>query len=149
MAKKMSVNITIKLTDLRRKALAHDIEDVQAWIQGIADAKADNLKRVLMVSETAKRMADPSVKTMPADEDALLNALFDDREYKNAAGRAAAAAADRLAKIEEAKAAAVKAEKDAATRVAVTKREAAKKSLAAAKATAAKATKAEDAAKVR
>jgi len=131
----MNANITIKLTNLRRKALAHDIEDVRAWFQNMADHKADNMKHVLVVSETAKRMADPSVKTIPADEDILLNALFDASDYKNAAGRAAAVVAARLAQEKEAKAAAVRAEKDAADRRAAAKREADKESLAAAKAT--------------
>ncbi len=78
------MEITITLTDLEFKVLAHEHEDVQEIIQNMISG---NLR------ERIKRLAHQNYEPKIIDNEVVLNAVFEAEGYMNAAQKASAIAA--------------------------------------------------------
>ena len=74
---------TITLTDLEETCLAHDLLDIQQWLEGAIRGKVSKCKGRLIEQNLPKLLADPAVTTMPATEDELVTFITERDVYLN------------------------------------------------------------------
>ncbi len=79
------MNHTVITSTINEKVLKHRIQDVDQWIQDVVDNAIAAVRRDVIDYKTNLLRADSSVAVMPADEDAILNEIFDADGYLNAA----------------------------------------------------------------
>lgn len=83
------MKITIDLSDLDVLALRHDLLDPEAWVRDAVRFKILACRERMAAAAIAALTADPKVKTMPADEDSLLDTLHKRTDYRDRAARQA------------------------------------------------------------
>jgi hypothetical protein len=77
------VDITITITDEEMKALAYAAVDPVEWITNLTKSRAAAATQEIYDNELARMMADPEIKSIPADKDAVVRAA----NIKSAADR--------------------------------------------------------------
>lgn len=68
----MSMTITIELDDVAEKCLRYIASDPQEWIQNFVDARVFAAKHEIYENEIRRMTADPTVKSIPADIDVVV-----------------------------------------------------------------------------
>ena len=79
--------ITIKLTDLEWKTLAHALEDPEQWARDAVRGKLNKCSKRLVAEEQTRLINDPNVESIPATVDGILISHFSQSDYKNRAQR--------------------------------------------------------------
>ena len=79
------MQITIELTNDEYKAIADHVIDPEEWILHAAKNKARRCINRIIEKETNRLIHDPTVDTMPATQDTLLDSYFDQLSYKTRA----------------------------------------------------------------
>lgn len=77
------VDITITITDDEMRALEYAAVDPVEWITNFTKNRAAAAAQEIYENEVARMMADPDIKTIPADKDAVVRAA----NIKSAAAR--------------------------------------------------------------
>ena len=67
-------DLTITLTDDEMRALAYVAVDPVEWVTNFAKNRAAAAMNEIYETEMARMMADPDIKTIPADKDAVVRA---------------------------------------------------------------------------
>jgi hypothetical protein len=80
---KTANSITIELDETERKILLNDLLDWQQWIEDAITNKLANCKSRLIKNGTEQLISTKSVETIPTDETALLDLIFNQMGYKN------------------------------------------------------------------
>jgi hypothetical protein len=86
----MAITVTVNITDADQSILLNDLLDINAWVQAAVVGKVANSKTRMAEQASATLKADPSVSTMPATDDGLIEALLARDGYQNRAARDAA-----------------------------------------------------------
>lgn len=68
----MPYRIEIELTDLEAKVWSMFIKDPQEWVETLVRHEVWRTSEQVYQEELAKLMADPEVKTIPADRNAII-----------------------------------------------------------------------------
>jgi hypothetical protein len=68
------VDITITITDDEMRALAYAAVDPVEWITNFTKVRAAAAMQEIYDNEVARMMADPDIKTIPADRDEVVRA---------------------------------------------------------------------------
>ena len=76
---------TVSVSAINEKVLKHRAVDIDKWLQDVVDGQIAAVRRDIIDYKTNLLRADASVATMPANEDAILNEIFDANGYLNAA----------------------------------------------------------------
>ena len=79
--------IEVNINDLDYKAMAHEVMDVDEWVQAAVSGKINNCRKRIRISETQRLVSDPSVNYIPPTEDAILESMFTDINYKDRSER--------------------------------------------------------------
>jgi hypothetical protein len=66
------MDITITLSDAQYKALSHVASDPKLWAQNALEARCQIAMDEIFQSEIRRMAADPNVKTIPADVEAVV-----------------------------------------------------------------------------
>jgi len=77
------VSITITLTPVQYKALSCACSNVQAWVDNAATARAMVAYEEIVAKEVARMMADPNIKSIPANKDEIVMNAPQDVLYNN------------------------------------------------------------------
>ncbi len=83
----MALTITVNISDAEEVCLNNDLLDIDDWVQRAVKGKINNCKKRFLREWQPKLMADPTVKTMPADEQRFINSVLARSDYKNRAAR--------------------------------------------------------------
>ena len=75
------------LTTTEESVLKNDLTNVQVWVDGAIDGKANNCKKRMVAEWMPKLYADESVTQIPADEDELIAMIVARDDYKNRVDR--------------------------------------------------------------
>ena len=75
--------ITVNISDIEKACLENDLLDINDWVQKAVKGKINNCKKRFMREWQPKIMADPSIKTMPAEEQLFINMVLARPDYKN------------------------------------------------------------------
>jgi len=80
-----NVSITIELTPVQYKALSCICSNVQEWVDNAATARSYVAYEEIVTKELARMIADPTIKSIPADKDTIVmnadpNVLFNNPE---------------------------------------------------------------------
>lgn len=67
-----SVSITINLTPVQFKALSCACSNVQEWVDNAATARAMVAYEEIVAKEVTRMLADPNIKSIPADKDGIV-----------------------------------------------------------------------------
>lgn len=67
-------DITITITDDEMRALAYVAADPVEWITNFTKNRAAAATQEIYENEVARMIADPNIKTIPADKDAVVRA---------------------------------------------------------------------------
>ena len=70
------------LTATEESVLTHVLLDVQDWVDKAIDGKVNNCKKKMLSEWTPKLLADESVGSIPADEDALIALIVKRDDYE-------------------------------------------------------------------
>jgi hypothetical protein len=92
-------NLTIQITDLEYAALADIVVDPREWARGAVRGKTHMCVEKVVAKEQARLLADPTVETIPASVDGILESHFAQPDYKNREERDLAEAATRAAQL--------------------------------------------------
>lgn len=90
------LEITITISDLNELALRNDLLDIDKWVQDAVKGKISNCKSRMVRPDgehIQKLFADPTVETIPANQDALIALIVARPDYKDRATREAEAKA--------------------------------------------------------
>lgn len=97
------MQVTVNISDIGVLCLKHDLLDIEKWVQGAVIGKINCCKTRIVEQEQPKLIADPAVKSMPADENELIKVLTSHPSYENRVQRDAREEAERKAALEAAK----------------------------------------------
>lgn len=80
-----NVFITIELTPVQYKALSCACSNVQEWVDNAATARSYVAYEEIVAKEVTRMMADPTIKSIPADKDEIVlnaspNVLYNNPE---------------------------------------------------------------------
>ena len=75
------------LTTTEESVLKNDLQNVQVWVDGAIDGKANNCKKRMIAEWMPKLYADDSVDSIPADEDEIVAMIIARDDYKDRAAR--------------------------------------------------------------
>lgn len=81
----MAVTLSVELTDLEYKALAHIAVDPQDWFEGMVKLRCQNTIHHVADNEIKRMIADPSITNIPANKEQIFQSLVDSGEIKSAA----------------------------------------------------------------
>lgn len=70
----MSMKIVLEFNDLEEKCLKYFAADPEDWARNFIEARIFAAKQEIYQSEVRRMTADPSIKSMPADVDAVVEA---------------------------------------------------------------------------
>ena len=76
-------NRGIEILDVDIKCLENDLLNVEEWIEGAIAGKINNCKKRMIREWYPRLLADTSIQTVPADEDALVNFIIGHKDYQN------------------------------------------------------------------
>ena len=79
----------IEISDQDAKVLLNDLEDVERWVRGAILGKVAACKKRLLDEWTPRLMADPGLRSMPADESRLIELILARDDYKDRNAREA------------------------------------------------------------
>ena len=79
----------IEISDQDAKVLLNDLEDIERWVRGALLGKIANCKKRLLDKWTPRLMADPDLRSMPADESRLIDLILARDDYKDRNAREA------------------------------------------------------------
>lgn len=77
----------IEISDSDVKCLENDLLDIEEWVQGAIDGKINNCKKRLLREWQPRLLLDPDVKTIPANETALIEYITARSDYQNRSAR--------------------------------------------------------------
>jgi hypothetical protein len=83
----------IKGNDIDHKVMADVFEDPQVWLQNLYNIEVAKRRKNLMIKKMTEDAANPEVSNIPADEDAILESVFNADGYKTVAEKKAAQSA--------------------------------------------------------
>ena len=66
------MEITIKITDVQKRALEHVMYDIQQWMEEAIEFRARVAIEELLQEETQRLIKDPNVTSIPADKDQII-----------------------------------------------------------------------------
>ena len=75
------------LTTTEESVLKNDLLNVQVWVDGAIDGKANNCKKRMIAEWLPKLYADESVTQIPANEDEMIALVVARSDYLNRAER--------------------------------------------------------------
>ena len=78
---------TINISPLDEKVLKHGITDLDQWLKHLVALEIVRHKEEMIRQAINARRQDPTIKTMPADDDAMLGEVFSAKGYQNAKKR--------------------------------------------------------------
>ena len=84
MATQKMKTISIEITEEDYKILCHELFDPKTWTENAVAGKINSIKKRLIPKAVQELVADPTVTTIPADNDEICNRFFDRPGYKNA-----------------------------------------------------------------
>lgn len=87
------MRICVDISDGDVAILEFDIADIREWLVGMVQNQIAVTKHSLARRSADALLADPAVKTMPADEDGLIAAFQKRKDYRTAKQRNEEAAA--------------------------------------------------------
>jgi hypothetical protein len=79
---------TIEITDLQWAALADIVSDPDTWALGAVMGKVDRCVEKVVAKEQQRLLDDPTVETIPATVESILESHFSQPDYKPRAERA-------------------------------------------------------------
>jgi hypothetical protein len=79
------VTLSVELTDLEYAALAHIAIDPQDWFQDMVKLRCKNTIHEIANNKIKEMIADPSVKSIPADKEEIFESLVSEGCIKCAA----------------------------------------------------------------
>ena len=82
------------ISTIEESVLKNDLLDIQDWWDKALVGKINNCKKRMIQQWHPKLMADPSVESIPANEDDLVALIVARDDYKNRVERDAAQAAE-------------------------------------------------------
>ena len=82
--------ITIQISDLDMQILEDGVISPQAWVEGAVAGKVNSVKKRNVKLEIERLVSDPSVTSIPATHEEILEAMFAREGYKNKAERESA-----------------------------------------------------------
>ncbi len=85
----MALTVTVQISDREEACLKNDLMDVDDWVQKAVIGKINNCKKRLIREWQPKMFADPSVTSIPGDEDGFVDAVFAHPNYKDRVTREA------------------------------------------------------------
>ena len=71
------------LTTTEESVLKNDLQNVQVWVDGAIDGKANNCKKRMIAEWLPKLYADESVTQIPANEDEMIALVVARSDYLN------------------------------------------------------------------
>lgn len=80
---------SVTITDAQQLCLDNDLLSVQDWIQGAIDGKINNCKKRFVKSAFEELKKDPTVTSIPADDDGIISLITSKPGYKNRVKREA------------------------------------------------------------
>lgn len=83
----MALVITINISDADEACLKNDLLDIDDWIQKAVKGKVNNCKKRLIREWYPKLMANPAVRSMPADEKLFIAMVLARSDYMDRAAR--------------------------------------------------------------
>jgi len=89
--------LTIELTDLEWQAFADIVVDPTQWAQSAVKGKVNKCVKRVIAKEQARLLADPTVDTIPATVDGILESYFAQPNYESRATREAREEASTMA----------------------------------------------------
>ena len=81
---------TIEITDLEWQALADIVSDPRQWASDAVNGKVAKCVERVVAKEQKRLLGDPTVETIPATVDGILESYFAQPDYKARAAREAA-----------------------------------------------------------
>ena len=75
--------LTIELTDLEWQAFADTVVDPRQWAKSAVKGKVDKCIKRVIAKEQARLLADPTVDTIPATVDGILESYFAQPHYES------------------------------------------------------------------
>lgn len=69
----MAMTITVQLTDLDEKVMKYMAADPEEWVKNFVAARIYAAKHEIYQAEVRRMTADPSITTIPADVDTVVN----------------------------------------------------------------------------
>jgi len=89
--------LTIELTDLEWQAFADIVVDPREWARSAVKGKVDKCINRVIAKEQERLLADPTVDTIPATVDGILESYFAQPNYESRATREAREEASTMA----------------------------------------------------
>ena len=80
------ITITVTISDADELALKNDLVDINDWAQKAVIGKVNNCKSRMCRTDgvwVQKLFADPTVTSIPADQEALIDLITKRPDYKN------------------------------------------------------------------
>lgn len=94
------LQITVTISDADELALRNDLLDIDKWVQDAVRGKINNCKSRMVRPDgkhIQKLFADPTVESIPANQDALIALITSRPDYKDRTAREAEALATKEA----------------------------------------------------
>ncbi len=74
---------TVTINKIDEKILKNDLLDIQNWIDACVVGKVNKCKKRLVKEWLPQLMADPSVTSIPANEDDIVDMIIQRSDYKS------------------------------------------------------------------